>query len=278
MRISIARIIVFLSLLVFPGILAAQQLASEKDLLAIAQQEDLPAEKQSQFAKVYAELGPAIKAYQGAIQAGGPPEPMFREASLRLVEAVRQYNKAVQKLTAKELFILQHYPELVEDYKRWSMLCRTRYSESAMIKSFAEDESLRPYFTWSNHFVLTSRSRDQHPKNLRPFLPESTMELTPEEALELSLKFANQAPDKERLQQLKNLERKLAKLELPEKEIEDWTRTMAIKSLYEGYTFVNRPEPVKAAQKKIVDLNFQLSEIWPGWGKANEQVLQSKPK
>jgi hypothetical protein len=252
--------------------LRAAELLPVTDLLVIAETAQLPADAQAKFSKLYDEYGQSLQAYRDAVAKSGEGEPMWRVANERHQTILAEAAAAKQKLDVKQAAIAKQHPTLAANFAKWCDTYRSLYNETGMIKSLANDKVMRPYFIWSNHFVLTSRPRDQHPEPIRQFLPEDTKRMTAEEALKCMLKMAEGREEDKRPEQLKSLEKQLAEVELPRKEIEGFSILNALALLYQGYSTVRKPEAVKSAEQKVIATAEQVSTVWPGWQDAYREA------
>jgi hypothetical protein len=251
---------------------AAAELLPVTDLLVFAEKAQLSADAQATFSKLYGEYGESLQAYRDAVAKSGEGEPMWRVANERQHTIIAEAAAAKQRLDATQAAIAKQHPAVAGEYAKWCETYRSLYNETGMIKSLANDKVMRPYFIWSNHFVLMSRPRDQHPEPIRQFLPENTKKMTAEEALKCMLKMAEGREEDERPEQLKALEKQLADVELPRKEIEEFSILNASALLYQGYSTVKKPESVKAAEQKVIATAAQVSAVWPGWQDAYREA------
>jgi hypothetical protein len=251
---------------------AAAELLPVTDLLVIAEKAQLPADAQAKFSKLYGEYAQRLQSYRDAVAKSGEGEAIWRIANERQQTIVAKAAAAKQKLDAKQAAVAQLHPALAGDYAKWCEMYRSLYNETGMIKSLANDKVMRPYFIWSNHFVLTSQPRDRHPESIRQFLPDNTKDMTAEEALERMLKMAEGRKGDERPTQLTELEKQLADVDLPRKEIEEFSILNASALLYQGYSTVKKPQAVKAAERKVIETAEQISAVWPGWQDAYREA------
>lgn len=254
------------------SMLMAEDLLPLEQLMDVAEKQQVSADAQAEFAKLYAEYGKSLEAYRSAVQVADAADPLWATANERQASIGRELADLKQKLETKEAAILKESPDAEADYMTWANTYRSLYNETGMIRALAADKATRPYFVWSNHFVLTSRPREQHPESIRSFLPESTKEMTPEDALQRMLKMADGREDDDRPKQLHALEEKLAAIDLPKKEIEELTRLNSMAMLYQGYSTIKKPQSVQAAEQKAIGIAEQISAVWPGWQDAYRQA------